>query len=642
MSNPPFVRAAIVQTILEYYTPLMRETLTDEPDFRREYGIGADAIVSFSAPNVSFQQSVLFDSIREILRGLPELTIADTKNREWKLTSQAARGHLPVIVISSDERQFRLPEFTILSCDPKLRLRSLNTFATELNLSAKAQSDWRSILSQRALEDEEFEKFHRELRETPIQTSSRIRQELETRNKISVSTLVPSSQNYFEGLIGNCESCNSIVEHAVGEGRQFIEHLLTWRPYDGFLFSLLMSSHSALTAEIHVNHMDNKEVLSAFAFLEAKGDLISQLGAVEVGLRILPAMPEIESIVAGLLKKIRTNRPNGAVSGFKLLAALFVLVDGELARTRIMSSKPPFVRRFASLTHAALLQQHFSDLGADETLCDWAYQVRGEQYYMQSLADMRIDPRWNPSLAAASLMKAHFLNRIVVAARKYEASIENTVLHGLILGAESDSIQSLSKFPYSSYPGPLGDGKNSLIALPPDLADVVKEQLSAPDVGPKSFVALANVALIFRVEPHLIQLAVSAIKKCNYRLPSIEDKEQLLGILNGLAAVAANGRNAELAKELRGLLRRHRQDQRHYVSLHEAIEVCLVASSSHKTLDDWCELVGDWLTEFAFRELKDNDAILLRSRLRKLCHSVPDLWGTCSKAEAALTAYSLI
>ena len=642
MSNPPFVRAAMVQTILGYYTPLMRETLTDEPEFRKEYGISVDAVISFGELGVSFRQSVLFDSVREILRGSPELAIADTENREWKLTSQAARGELPVVVISTDEKRFAIPEFTILSCDPEIRLRSLNTFATELNLSTKTQSNWRNILAQRALEVEEFENFHCALRETPVQTAKLIRQELESKNKISVSTLVPSSQDYFERLIGNWKSSNSILEYAAGEGRQFIEQLLKWRSYDGFLFSLLMSSHSALTAEIHVNHMDDKEVLRAFAFLEAKGDLISQLGAVEVGLRILPAMPEIEPFVAGLLEKIRTNRTDGAVKGFKLLAALFALVDGELARTRIMSAKPPFLRRFASLTHAALLHRHFSDLGADETLCDWAYQVRGEQYYMQSLADMRIGPRWNPSLVAASHMKLNFLSRIVLAARKYEANIENTVLHGLIFGAEPDSIQSLCEFPYSSYPGPLESERNSLNALPTDLADVIKEQLSAPEVGPKSFMALVNSALVFRVEPRLIKLAANAIKKSNYRLPNIENKEQLLGILNGLAAVAANGRNEDLAKELRVLLRRYRQDRQHSLSLQEAIEVCLVASSSHKIVGNWCEFVGDWLTEFAFGELKDDDAILLRSRLRRLCHSVPDLWGTCSRAEAALTAYSKI
>ena len=45
------------------------------------------------------------------------------------------------------------------------------------------------------------------------------------------------------------------------------------------------------------------------------------------------------------------------------------------------------------------------------------------------------------------------------------------------------------------------------------------------------------------------------------------------------------------------------------------------------------------MTELAFiDELGDDEASMLRSQLRYLCHAVADLWVTCDRACAALAA----
>src|SRR5690606_9018542 len=134
----------------------------------------------------------------------------------------------------------------------------------------------------------------------------------------------------------------------------------------------------------------------------------------------------------------RDDNVEDSSKGLRLLSALFILVDGELSRTRLMSAEPPFYRRLASLSQAALIHRQLVTSGADDTFCDWAYSNRGEQYYMQTLADMRLEPRWNPDLSAASQMKADFFGRIMIAARDYEENIKNSALHDLIPGAGPD------------------------------------------------------------------------------------------------------------------------------------------------------------------------------------------------------------
>ncbi len=639
MSNTPYVKAVITQATLGLVPPLVRKTLLEEREFREEYGFKTDAVIMLNNSGVSFQRSDLFEAIRKSLSNVSELVVKDTEDREWNLSNEAENGDLPSLVISTDdERRLVLPDFSMLSPDSTIRLRMLDDVASDVNLPAAAQESWRNILSGRPLEDDEIDQFHSDIRDTPVHVARSIRSKVEA-GQSSVSSLVPSSRRYYERLVGGYDGSTSIMDYARGAGSQFMEQLSTWQSYDGFLFSLFLSSHSALTAEITVDQLGSEDLVRAFDFIEKQGDRLSQLGAIEVGLQILPERPEIEPFIIRLIKQTRDDDIDGSTTGLKLLSALFILVDGELSRIRLMSADPPFYRRLASLSQAALIHRQLMNTGADDTFFDWAYNNRGEQYYMQSLADMRLEPRWNPDLIVASQMKSDFFGRIMIAAASHEANIKNSALHGLILGERPDSLHSLGEFPYPYYPGPLEGAEDSPNTLPADLSETIAEQLTAEEVGPSSFIALVNSAMIFRVDSDQVELAAKALKLANYRLAKLESKSQLLGILNGLATVAAAARSSALADELRILVRRYRRDARHGFSIEDAMRICLVTSASREDILDWREFAGSWLTELAFGEFEGHEGDLFHSHLQCLCHAVPDLWVSCGKADAALKAY---
>lgn len=305
-----------------------------------------------------------------------------------------------------------------------------------------------------------------------------------------------------------------------------------------------------------------------------------------------------------------------------------------------MATEPPFYRRLASLSQAALIHRELVNFSVDDAFYQWAIALRVEQFYWQTLTDMRLEPRWNPDLASASQMKADFFGRIFSAAKKNEKNIQESELHSLILGEQPGSLLSHCVLPHSCLPGPLEGGGDRSIALPSELSETIKAQLTSDEVEPLSFVALVNSALIFPVNSDQVELAVKALKLGNYRLSNIQEKSQLLGILNGLATVAAAGRSVVLANELRFLLRRYRRDAQYGFSIEEAMKIVLVASASRENLNEWREFAGNCLTELAFGELEGNEGNILHSHLMCLCHAVPELWVTCSKADAALRAYN--
>ena len=249
MTNSPYVRSALAQAALELAPPLIRNTLLKESEFREEYGFRADAVLSFGDSGVSIQRSKLFDAIRNILSGASEMEVTDTDGQEWKLGNESEKGELPTLAISRGKQRLILPDFAALSPDSTTRLRSLDEAASDVNLPTSARDTWRNVLSERALDDGEVDEFHSDFRDTPVHIARSIRSEI-ANGQSSVSSLVPPSRRYFERLVGAYDGSASIRDYAAGRGRQFFEQLSAWRPYDGFLFSLFLSSHSALTAEI--------------------------------------------------------------------------------------------------------------------------------------------------------------------------------------------------------------------------------------------------------------------------------------------------------------------------------------------------------------------------------------------------------
>ena len=639
MTNITITGAVMAQATLEYFPPLIRKSLLIKQSFRDEYGLTIKALIAFGTSGVSVQRSELFDAVRTVLAGADEARVSDEDGRIWHILNKADEDAVPVLFLSSNEQCLSLPNFTVLSNDTTLRIRSLEESASDVNLPTDDREKWRLILTERALEDDEVEAFLSDLRETPVYLEQSIRGEI-TGGKSSVSSLVPNSRRYFQRLVGAYDGSKSITDYATGAGRTLFEHLSEWRPYEGFLFSLLLSSHSTLTAEITADHLDRDKLVQAYDFVEKHGDMLSRLGAFEVGLRILPERLEVEPFLMRLIDRIRNDGADGYASEFKLFSALFVLVDGELSRTRLMAGEPPFYRRLASLAQAALIHRSLVQCAINfDQFSRWAINNRSEHHYMQSLADMRAEPRWFPDLAADSQMKANCFGRIMVAGNSFKKNICPGELYDTILGNGQQSISKICEFPHPYFPGPLEGTEVCPTPLPSDLARVIEQQLDTDEIQASSFFVLVNSSMIFRITSGHAELAAKALRLGNYRLAELEDKLQLVGILNGLANVAAISRNSSLAGELRILVRRYLCDTEYGISTEEAMRICLVASAAQKELMEWREFAGEWLTELAFSEMEKGEAEALHSHLIALLHSIPELWFSCARADAALRAF---
>jgi hypothetical protein len=629
----------MASTAMEFASPLIRKSLLNDKSFREEYGFKTEAMIAFGKNGVCVPRSGLFNAVRTVLAEKATAEVTDAEGCTWSLTIDAREGKPPNLVLSFGQQQLVLPDFSGLSEDAATRIHSLEESASDVNLPLSAQKEWRSILEKRALEDDEVDSFHSDIRDTPVYVERTIRSEI-TAGESSISSLVPNSRRYFDRLVGAYDGSSSIKDYAINAGRKVFGQLAEWRPYEGFLFSLFLSSHSALTAEINPDHLVKEELEKAFDYLEKHGDMLSRLGAFEVGLRILPERPEVEPFLLRLVHRIRNDDVEGKASEFNLFSALFVLVDGELARTRLLTEEPPFYRRLASLAQAALIHRQIVQCGIDyDYFSKWAFSNRVEHFYMQSLADMRTEPRWDPDMVVASQLQADLFGRIMIAGNSFQANFGDGELRVTILGDGEKSLIRRCEFPRPYFPGPLEGAEDSSNVLPDDLACIIEEQLDSDEVQATSFIALVNSAMIFRITSGHAELAAKALRLGNYTLANLKDKPQLMAILNGLATVAAVSRNTALADELRILVRRYQRDSQYGFSVENAMKIFLVASAAREELMEWRGFVGDWLTELAFGEFEGKEGEILHSHLSALLHSVPELWVSCARADAALQAW---
>ena len=620
----------------ELFPPSVRESLISDPAFRNSYGIRDDALISFSGAGASVLRSSLFDRIREILANpLARPAIKDEAGKEWRLVLLDSDNERR-IVLSDGEHRFLLPDFSVLSPDPAERVKGFERDASDVNLPQQATNAWNDILASRALADDEVGELHTEIKDTPIRVASLISAEMET-GKGNLSTLVPRSERYFERLVGDYRQNQNIADHAQASSRDHIRELMSWRAYDGFLLSLLLASHSSVSSVIDVGQLDEPALIQAYEWLLKEGDRISQIGAIEVGLSVLDKRPKIERFLLAMIEQIRDDNDDER-GRFGLLSALIMLVDGELARTKILSGKPVFGRRLASIAQASLIERCAIKSHLEiPKFTEWAAGARSQFFYLQAMADLRREPRWLPEYVSPRQLKAEFLGRILGAARQNTAKIRTPAVRELLFGEGPEGIMARAESPFPYLPGPLEGGLMNQAELPEELSKAIEKQLSGDVLQPGSFVALLNSALFFRLEEAQAQLAAKALRVAKHQLRQADTEGMIMTVLRGLATVAAITRSGELAEEVRTLARRWRYQSSDALSADAAMRIGLIAAAAHSELTSWCEFVGQWLTELAFQELRPDEIKELHSDILCLCSIVPELWRTCGRAEAALS-----
>lgn len=636
MANDGALRKALAVQLLTLFPPVVRADIANDPDFRDHYGVSLDATITFPAQQVAVRRSVLHAAIRELYNhGKTSVSIAATDGQTVQLSIEV--GLKPLIFMTVEHIRLQAPTFWMLADDPAIRLVNFEDEVGGLNLPADLIDSWRARIEKASLNDDEIEEFIAVVKSTPEQVEDAIRSELQ-KPEGSASVLVPNNPAYFQGLIGRRDKAANVGEYVDGSARHQIKRLLKWDFKRGLAQCLLFCANSQLSALIDIADRDEDEVQEFFEWLVENGDRFSQIAGVEVGIRSIAFFPRLEPLLVGFLEEIRDEDTSDDAGRSALTMNLFVFVDGELARTRIFANEPPYWRRLAAISHASVIERVIIENDGERGDTSELLRLRSEQFFMQTLADLRQEPRWPPDLMNVAQLRLEFLMRARIAGQEMKDVIVAGPLHAMLLGEEDNQLGALTSIPSAYAPGPVEGGMNAPLPFPEDMLEDLRKSDKDDVVEVRIFAGIVNFSMVFRFDDEIAGLIADLLRKVKYRLSLDPDSEIGFTLIMGLAMVAASARHVGLADEVRILSRVLMRRGELTSDAENQMRVALLACASRVDIQDWCKAVADWLLEIAGGELDRQEAIRLRSHLRRLCFSAPELWEHVSKVDANLAA----
>jgi hypothetical protein len=612
----------------------LQQSIIGSREFQTRYDVTTESTVSVGDGSAGFKRSSFYDAIRRLYEkpgSSSELTSGE--GSVYSATLEERSGER-VVQLSVGEQKIWLPAFWFLSPHASDRLSGFDAEANKRHLTDPVILEWRERLAKASLDDYEVYELHQELRLNPGEIAEAISGELASGTS-SVSTLVPPKAIYYERLVGAQNGAVDLPTFVSRSAQARLRDLLDWKFGEGLRLALLMCPHSSLSAAIEVGQEDETAVTDVFSWLEARGDRFSQVAGIELGLRILDRFPAIEAILQRMVATLLEDDPDDAAGRLSLSASLAIFTDGELARLGILRRSPPYYRRLAAIAQASIIERELVAANvASSDFVDWALHRGGHSFFLQTLIDLRVEPRWLPDFLSPKQLKLEFLGRVYGAAANYGDAVTSAEFRELLTSDGPSAIRSQMVFPFAGLPGPLEGGQVSPLA-PPDEFEKLSDSLKSAEITEQALAPFVNLALIYRFEQVHAKTIAAALKATKYQVSVRADSDLIFSLLAGLATIAAATRSKELADEVRILARVMRRRQGVSLQADSLMRIGLIAAAAESDLARWGDTVGQWLTEVSLEDMDRQTAAAMQSHVRRLCDLEPTLWQGCAKADAA-------
>ncbi len=625
----------LVATRLEWFRAglgLLPETIKSDiisdTQFCRQNNLSTDGVLILFNGEITVKRSHLFQKIRKAYKNPKEIyAINDETDKTWALSNHNDEGKT-YIKIENGGRSFILDSFWALTPNIEDRIKKFKKEAKLRLLSELDIAYWTEILNKESLIDFDITEMEKDLMNTPISIAENLMIEMQS-GQSTVESLVPQNLRYYERLIGVHSNSKHIHDYSKNELKQHIDELFLNNYNPALKLTLMVCSHSSISRGLTKIAHNGKELLKIYDWVLVNGDPISKVAAIELGIFLLEKYPDIEPKLEELINDVFSENVKAQETQYKLLSSLIILVDGELSRIKLFDGKPVYYRRMASIAHASLI---FRCIKANRIKFDEFSEnilaLRQINYYLQSLMDMRENPRWHPEYLEQGQLKNEMLGRVTNAFDIKNWKAQNSCYETLKKYSE---LVKVDIGPDIFLLGPL-EGNLEAPKLPDNINKIIEDSLATEISSPKSFLPLMNSVLFCQIELKHIFKLLDIIKESKHILVDTENANIVLYVLDGLAKVAAMTRNTELSEEIIVLCRRYRN----YLNVSEYPEhilaTCLTSAAAFEEDVKWLMYIGSCVNELAYLSLTKKGIRSLFDWINVLILIEPRLRCTCGKA----------
>lgn len=625
----------IAISLWKMFPPLIRDAILHLPLFLERTGIEAGAVVTLGQGLVSLHRQDFYDGIVLAQEGSEKsvnVMSVDNKSHEmWMEKSPAGN----VIKMRVGDKVLNLLPLPYLDPESDVRLSKFDESVACFDPEDQRIQSWRKRLEESALSYDEND----ELNEYLSLGLSSVRRAIEQglrKDECEISTLVPRNLIYYETLATPPLACDGIGEYIE---KSLLPSLNRLPKETRWQRLLLMASHSSISHGLPLEELSEDSAVELFEWLLDNGDRFSQVAGIQIGLVVVERIQAIEPLLVKLITTIRDDDSGELYGRLNLTMNLIAFVEGEISRIGILRDQPVYWRRLVAIAHASVIERELLDLGitsAENT--DWDQHGRVHNFFVQSLVDLRAEPRWLPDFLEPKQLHQEFLSRIVDTGMRQNDTIISPELRRLVIEEGADSLRSRLILPFAYLPGPLEGGTQSPTVFPDELIDALRDLPANEVISSEVFASIVNMGLVYQLTPEHAQVVENALRAARYQIEIGESDSQVFSLLVGLAIIAAVTRQRNLANEVKILTRVVRRRPGVDLGASDLMRIGMIAAASEEGVDEWSSLVGEWMSEIAFESMDNKTAAMLRSHLLVMCEIEPKLWKHCSKADAALSA----
>ena len=637
-----YIRAAVARGALMQVARPVRDSVCLDEGFCARLGVGPGYVVTLGDRGPSLSLEVVATAVRAVLAGAREKRPRDTDGRRWTLRGSTDTGGEPALIVMGRGLRFPLGmEFLALSPRRDVRLKLARGLRDLAKWAALSGRDWLAVLKDRPVSVEELVAIRADLEDTPSSRAAVLRRGVE-RGQLTLGMLVPNAKRYFERLVGLWEGSPSLGEYSAKEGLRHLRALASWRGSEGFLASLYLGSDARLTERMDIGAIGKDDLTDVLEGIRDNGDILACVSAIETGFAALQWHPEVATLLAGLIERVREDDTETVESSIATFACLFHLVECELSQSRLFGRQPAYYRRLASLAHAAFVQREIGSWVSSEDFREWAWSHSALRCRMQSYVDRRSLPRWDWRFGAPSHFKACFVRRIVHGGQKAKTALgPHAALQDVVRGLPDclDNEAPVQEF-RMSLATPVEGPECRLAAMPEETSSALESKFDVEGPQGRTILELGVSAQIWEVGPGAVAAALRALRGSEWQLKGVRSRDELAAVIRAAAEVAAICRSDELAQAVRNLVRKYRVSADVRLSMGDALESVAIAASSHAGLVEWARAMGEGFCEMAFAELTQDEGRVLHMWIRSLAEMAPELWDYCGRADAAVVSYS--
>lgn len=613
MVDSVFQRGRMALHLIDLFPSTVRSEMLSDSELLDDLGIKKDVNVSFNYKNITFSRRELFSAIRTVYQGIEnEVTLEDSDGDAWTLyCSEQGQG----FSLKKGGEVMHAEDFWPLYADIEQRIEIFKKLAKD-RLFSKADFDrWMAVIKQEVVGDDQVSGLFIDLRCSPKYVEKLLRRQF--REGVNdVSNLVPDNLLYYERLVGRYCGSKSVVDYCSLELNDFFSNRVVDEIGQN---DLLICLHGEISKVVSNGISDNAsyQIIARRAIETCHPILL--ISCIEIGVINYP--DSSSSIIKELLECVFSSK---TLENLALFCSMAIYVDGELARLQIFKGMPPFYRRLASLSQAALIVKIcLEEQVVFEGLDSWVENKRGYHFHCQNFIDLLNEPRWIPNYLVAEQL----LNEIYGRVSNVCGSADKCEVVEFLLGEiHRESRLSLLSF----LPGPL-EGNSTPATVPNEISDLLNENFKGvPSL--ESYMALLNSAPFWKINEELLDRAILLLENAQHQLASVNDKDSVYQILTGLAQASCMTRSVKLAASLVALSRLYRD----YIDVDSEPEnylaIGFVAGAAFEDKDDWAEYIGQWCTELSYLPMNVEAISRVSVMLGTFCILEPYLYHTCSKA----------